>query len=201
MLCLHSPNRSCSGNVCYRGLFSAVNLRAGAGTNTAVLTSMGKGATMSIIGISGEWYEVNYNGMTGYVNSAYVALSGSATPAPSQNTTPASGTAGTVKGSSVRMRSGPGTTYSILGTYNNGTALTIVGTENGWTKVTLGGVTGYIRSDYVAVGAAPANPTTPTTGTDRRVLSSSSAVEDTVPQATRIASTFLETRNAASCAA
>lgn len=144
---------------------SAVNLRAGAGTNTAVLTSMGKGATMSIIGISGEWYQVNYNGTTGYVNSAYVALSGSSTPAPSQNTTPASGTAGTVKGSSVRMRSGPGTTYSILGTYNNGTALTIVGTQNGWTKVVLGGVTGYIRSDYVAVGAAPSTPTTPTTGT------------------------------------
>lgn len=140
---------------------SAVNLRAGAGTNTAVLTSLPKGTQMSVIGVSGEWYQVNYNGTTGYINSAYVGLSGSAAPAPSQGgTTPASGSAGTVKGNSVRMRSGAGTSYSILGTYNNGTALTITGTENGWTKVVIGGVAGYIRSDYVAAGAAPANPGT-----------------------------------------
>ena len=146
---------------------SAVNLRAGAGTNTAVVATLTKGTTMTVTGISGEWYQVNCNGKTGYVNSAYIGLSGSAAPAPSQNPTPApaTGTAGSVKGNSVRMRSGPGTNYSILGTYNNGTALTIVGTENGWTKVTLGGVTGYIRSDYVATGAAPTNPAAPTTGT------------------------------------
>jgi len=146
---------------------TAVNLRAGAGTNTAVLTTLNKGAQMSVIGVSGEWYQVNYNGTTGYINSAYVGLSGSAAPAPSQggSTTPASGTSGTVKGNYVRMRSGPGTSYSILGTYNNGTALTILGTESGWTKVSIGGVTGYIRSDYVAAGAAPSNPSTPATGT------------------------------------
>ena len=140
---------------------SSVNLRTGAGTNTAVITSLNKGTSMSVTGVSGEWYQVSYNGTTGYINSAYVGLSGAAAPAPAQGgTTPASGTAGTVKGNSVRMRSGAGTSYSILGTYNNGTALTIVGTENGWSKVTIGNVTGYIRSDYVAAGAAPANPGT-----------------------------------------
>ena len=145
---------------------TSVNLRVGAGTNTAVVASLNKGATMTVTGVSGEWYQVNYNGTTGYINSAYVGLSGSAAPAPSQNTTPAaSGTAGTVKGNSVRMRSGAGTSYSIVGTYNNGTALTILGTENGWTKVTVGGVTGYIRSDYVAAGAAPSNPGTAASGT------------------------------------
>ena len=64
-----------------------------------------------------------------------------------------SGSNGSVKGSDVRMRSGPGTNYSILGTYQNGTALTVTGTENGWTKVTIGGTSGYIRSDYVSGGA------------------------------------------------
>ena len=146
---------------------NSVNLRSGAGTNTSVITSLNKGATMSVIGVSGEWYHVNYNGTAAYINSAYVGLSGASTPAPAQPSTPASGTAGTVKGNYVRMRSGAGTGYSILGTYNNGTPLTILGTENGWTKVTIGSVTGYIRSDYVAAGAsAPSGggSTTATTG-------------------------------------
>ena len=90
---------------------SSVNLRTGAGTNTAVITSLNKGTSMSVTGVSGEWYQVSYNGTTGYINSAYVGLSGAAAPAPAQGgTTPASGTAGTVKGNSVRMRSGAGIT-------------------------------------------------------------------------------------------
>ena len=144
---------------------TAVNLRSGAGTNTAVITTLNKGASMPITGVNGEWYQVTYNGQTAYINSAYVGISGSAAPAPAQPApTPAAGTAGTVKGNGVRMRSGPGTSYSILGTYNNGTALTILGTENGWNKITIGSLTGYMRADYVAAGAAPA-PAAPTTGT------------------------------------
>ena len=53
---------------------TAVNVRAGAGTNTAVITSLNKGATMPITGVSGEWYQISYNGQTAYINSAYVGI-------------------------------------------------------------------------------------------------------------------------------
>ena len=93
--------------------------------------------------------EFSYNGTTGYVHSDYVSLSGVTNGGSSTGSSN-----GSVKGSDVRMRSGPSTNYSILGTYQNGTPLTITGTENGWTKVTIGGVSGYIRSDYVSGGGA-----------------------------------------------
>ncbi len=140
---------------------TSVNLRSGAGMDAAVIGSLNTGATVTVTGVSGKWYQVSYNGATGYVSSEFVGLSGAASAAP----TPAAGTAsgnGSVKGDSVRMRSGAGTSYSILGTYNNGTALTVVGTENGWTKVTIGGVTGYIRSDYVSTAAGGASTATQT---------------------------------------
>lgn len=164
-----TPSNSVSGNFGTGTVVaSAVNLRSGPSTSSGVITTLNKGATMSVIGVSGEWYHVNYNGTQAYINSAYVGLSGASAPSQGNTnpgTTPASGSAGTVKGNSVRMRSGPGTSYSILGTYNNGTALTITGTENGWTKVTIGGVAGYIRSDYVNAGSAPSGGTqTATTG-------------------------------------
>uniref|UniRef100_UPI0040263821 SH3 domain-containing protein n=1 Tax=Faecalibacterium prausnitzii TaxID=853 RepID=UPI0040263821 len=47
---------------------------------------------------------------------------------------------GYIKGNDVRLRSGAGTSYSILGTYNNGTPLTITGTSGDWTAVTINGV-------------------------------------------------------------
>lgn len=45
---------------------------------------------------------------------------------------------------------GAGTSYSILGTYNNGTPLTITGTSGDWTAVTINGVKGYVNSAYVS---------------------------------------------------
>ena len=134
---------------------SSVNFRSGASLNAGVIGSLSNGTTVTIIGVNGNWYQVQANGQTGYVCSDYVKVGGSAAPAPGGNGGQTSGgTAGTVKGDYVRMRSGPGTGYAILGTYNNGTALTINGTDSGWTKVTLGGVNGYIRSDYVAQGGS-----------------------------------------------
>ena len=56
---------------------------------------------------------------------------------------------GYIKGNDVRLRSGAGTNYSILGSYNNGTPLTITGTSGNWTAVTINGVKGYVNSAYV----------------------------------------------------
>lgn len=127
---------------------SYVRMRNGAGTNSSILGTYNSGTSMQVTGVNGSWYKVSYNGTAGYVSSDYMTLSGAASTGNGGEST-ASGS-GTVKGNEVRMRSGPSTSYAILGTYNNGTALTITGTENGWTKVTIGGVSGYIRSDYVS---------------------------------------------------
>lgn len=128
---------------------TSVRFRDGASLDAGVIGSLDTGAAVKVIGVNGGWYQVEYNGRTGYISSDYVKLSGgSAAPAPAENN--GGSNSGSVKGDYVRMRSGPGTGYAILGTYNNGTALTISGTDSGWTKVTIGGVSGFIRSDYVA---------------------------------------------------
>ena len=152
---------------------SCVRLRSGAGTNSSILGTYNAGTSMTVTGVSGSWYKVDYNGTAGYVSADYMTLSGASSTgsAGSTGSSTASGS-GTVKGDYVRMRSGPSTSYSILGTYNNGTALTITGTESGWTKVTIGGVSGYIRSDYVSEsGSASTSQTGYINGTDVRLRS------------------------------
>ena len=120
---------------------SYVRMRSGASTSSSILGTYNSGTTMAVTGVNGAWYKVSYNGTAGYVHSDYVSLSGV-----TSNGGGSTGSSnGSVKGSDVRMRSGPGTNYSILGTYQNGTPLTVTGTESGWSKVTIGGVSGYIR--------------------------------------------------------
>jgi len=51
-----------------------LNVRAGAGTNTAILGILYNGAKVTITGTSGDWYKITYNGAAAYVNKAYVVV-------------------------------------------------------------------------------------------------------------------------------
>lgn len=58
---------------------------------------------------------------------------------------------GQVTGNAVRLRTGPGSTYSIIGTYDQGTEVAISGVSGDWIAVTLPveHVSGFIYSDFI----------------------------------------------------
>ena len=58
---------------------------------------------------------------------------------------------GSINAMYVRFRSGPGTSYSILGTYNRGQELTIKGTSGEWTKCVIDGQEGFVYTSYVSL--------------------------------------------------
>ena len=127
---------------------SEVNLRTGPGTNYAILDCLESGAVVTVNDCSNSyWYNVTYNGMTGFMSSYYLNI----LPAQVTETVTESPTAnGYINAMYVRFRSGPGTGYSVLGEYSNGTKLTITGSADGWTKVAINGQEGYVFSSYVS---------------------------------------------------
>lgn len=132
-----------------------VRMRSGAGTGSSIVGTYDKGVKMTVTGASGNWYAVSYNGKSGYVSADYMSVSvqsSTETPAPSA-TTPVSGSTftGKIIGTSVRMRSGPGTSYSVLGSYSNGVTMTVTGSKNGWYAVNYNGKAGYVSGDYMRV--------------------------------------------------
>ncbi|MPN21385.1 hypothetical protein SDC9_168764 [bioreactor metagenome] len=48
------------------------------------------------------------------------------------------------------MRSGPSTSYSILGTIGQGQSVTCVGTTDNWTKILWGSSYGYVYTAYLS---------------------------------------------------
>ncbi len=58
--------------------------------------------------------------------------------------------AGTITGSGVNLRSGPGTNYAVLTTMAKGTSVTILGTSGSWYKIQYGSYTGYVSGDYLS---------------------------------------------------
>ena len=136
------------------------------------------------------WYEVYVDANTlGYIRSDLVSITDgstppsstttttttTATPAPAVNETPVDVTAvepvsATVTGGqSVRVRSNASTTSQIVTTAENGMALTVTGQATGtdgntWYQVNFIAnnteVTGFIRSDYVALSGELQAPST-----------------------------------------
>ncbi|MDD3244101.1 MAG: SH3 domain-containing protein, partial [Eubacteriales bacterium] len=49
-----------------------VNVRKGPGVGYARLGTLSKGKSVSVTGSSGSWYQVSYNGATGYISKSYL---------------------------------------------------------------------------------------------------------------------------------
>lgn len=71
-----SARSSCEGVV----TASSLNIRSGAGMDYALLATVQRGTTLTVIGIATEnsnWFKVNYNGIVGYLDSSYIINSDS----------------------------------------------------------------------------------------------------------------------------
>lgn len=82
----------------------------------------------------------------------------SAVVTPNNSTANSANATGYIAGSYVRFRSGPGTNYTILGTYNTGKPLVAHSrTSNGWLLCTIDGVNGYVNENYVLITSNPSS--------------------------------------------
>jgi uncharacterized protein YgiM (DUF1202 family) len=136
-----------------------VNIRSGAGTGFPVIDQLNTVATAQVIGgpTAGSgytWYRIQYEtSLTGWIAGIYLTLS--------------SGPSGTFGVNSwimlddppVNVRSGPGTTYSIVGTLSNNNQLALVTgtptTAGGYTWYPItsqSGITGFVAGDFFEGG-------------------------------------------------
>ncbi len=134
----------------------SVNLRSGPGTKYTVLTSLARGAAVSIVAKEGSWYKVTTtSGKVGWILGGYLAVNGTAAAAPAA-AAPAATTASSSAATTARvnLRKGPGTRYGSFGTMANRSALKLVARSGEWIQVrSPRGTLGWVHSDYVAVSS------------------------------------------------
>ena len=119
---------------------SGLRLRSKASTSSSILDSASKGEVAVVISKQGDWYKVIYNMQEGYMHSDYLSIS------TREN---AELGYGTVNGSNVNMRLGPGTSYDSVARASKGDKAYIIGLNNGWYRVIYNDEICYIRSDYL----------------------------------------------------
>ncbi|MES9683400.1 SH3 domain-containing protein [Gottfriedia acidiceleris] len=131
----------------YKSTGNGVRVRSGAGTSYQILGSVNKNQKLDVISLSNGWYKIKFNGSTGYISASYV---GNVTESTNSNNNQVVSSGNYIStGNGVRIRSGAGTSYQILGSVNKNQRLDVISVSNGWYKVKFNGVIGYISASYV----------------------------------------------------
>lgn len=155
-----------------------VNLRKGAGTSYAVVTTMRENTALTLVSETEKsgWYNIKLSdGKTGWVSKTYVTIDKKANSGSSSGGNSGSSSGGTSTDKStgyvntdyVNLRSGAGTSYSIVTTMRKDTKFTYVSTtaSNGWYNIELtDGKKGWALGDYLTKdsGGSSTGTTDPT---------------------------------------
>lgn len=184
---------------------SYVNLRSGAGTNYSVVDCLRKNTKLTFVSTSlynSAWYKVKVTSTSkaGYIKKDYVKMNSSTQPTTkatqpttkatkpvTQPTASASTVSGYITDDYVNLRSGAGTSYSVVDCMRVNTKVTFVSTKlynNDWynIKLTSNSKTGYVKKDYVKMNGqtkpTTTQPTTtkPSTGSSVKLSVSSKSI-------------------------
>jgi N-acetylmuramoyl-L-alanine amidase len=132
---------------------SVVNVRSGPGTTYSIAGTLYKDTQVEVLQQSNGWNQIKYGSLTGWVSASLL------TPDITLKVT----------GKYVNLRSGPGTTYSVLGQVKQGDVLTLIDVVDDWYIVKTPGLDkAYITASLVekASSAAPSVPPTTTPADD-----------------------------------
>ena len=116
-----------------------LNFRNGAGTSYSVIKVLNKGDKVEVISESNGWSKVKYDSRLGYVSSKYI------------DKTNESYTIKEVSTNNLNVRTGPGTSYAVIGKLNTGSKVEVISESNGWSKIKYSNKTAYVSSGYLRV--------------------------------------------------
>ncbi len=132
-----------------------LNIRQGAGTGYSVVAYALNDSELDIIGESGDWYKVNYNGKIGYANKAYIKKLSPSNTVEKDKPKDDGYKKGVVVNVSTNLnvRTGPGINNLPIGYLLPNANVKVKGINNGWVNIifetNVGEKKGYVKGDYI----------------------------------------------------
>ncbi len=132
-----------------------LNVRPQPNTSQSAIGKLTEGEAVTIVGESGNWYEIEYNNSTGYVSKDYITFN-KPNQHPDANidfeTTPRIGVV-IDSVTSLNIRQEATTNSVILGTLTAKDEVSIIGRFNDFYKISYDDSYAYVHKDYVGVKA------------------------------------------------
>ncbi len=147
-----------------------VNMRNRASTSSTVIKKIQAGDTVTILGVTGQYYRVKFDGKTGYAMKKYIDGTDPSADAPfdasrSMQAPPAISTYpyDTVVLQHVKLRKTAEVEGDVIRMLLEGTMVEVLDrTDNGFAKVKVDGKTGYVLGTHINLADIPAPTPVPT---------------------------------------
>ena len=125
-----------------------MRLRSGPSTGYRVIAVYEVGTKVSVLQSGVLWSRIQVGTTVGYMMSEFLTTTppGGPTPPPGGDDL---ATVRSDNGYGVRLRSGPGYSYSIIGVYSVGTRVTVLSRGADWDYIRVGSRTGYMMNYFL----------------------------------------------------
>ena len=118
---------------------SSLNMRSGPSTSYNIIEVLTKDTQVEVISIEDGWAKIKYNSKTGYVSNQYLSDKKVETIQIKY-----------VNATTLNVRSGPSTTYSIIDTLKQNAKVEVISIENNWAKIKHNNEIGYVSAEYLS---------------------------------------------------
>ncbi|WHY18838.1 N-acetylmuramoyl-L-alanine amidase [Paenibacillus sp. G2S3] len=156
---------------------NSLNVRNEPAKNATVVGSIKNGAKVTVTDEQHGWLKVKTGNISGWVAGYYLkkvnnsskqsGASGSSVaskPSTASSTSLSSTTKVTVTADSLRIRSGPGTQYKVLGSLKAKDSVALLLRQNDWARIrTASGDIGWVAAQYIRTGTILSNTSTTST--------------------------------------
>ncbi|MDD5985867.1 MAG: SH3 domain-containing protein, partial [Turicibacter sp.] len=133
-----------------------LNVRPQPNTSQSAIGKLSEGEAVTIVGESGNWYEIEYNNSTGYVSKDYITFTPITPETP--EITKQIAYVYNLDGGTLNVRPQPNTSQSAIGKLTEGEAVTIVGESGNWYEIEYNNSTGYVSKDYITFNKPNQHP-------------------------------------------
>ena len=145
-----------------------VRMRSGPGTGYKIIAVYSVGTAATVLQTGSTWSKIQIGSRVGYMMNKFLTTDGGG----GGGGTGDAATVWSANGYGVRLRSGPGTNYAIIGVYSVGTAVSVLSHGTTWDYISVGSRKGYMMREFLryyssnVVTAVTLNNTTPVVGSE-----------------------------------
>lgn len=124
-----------------------VNVREKASSSSRLLGTAKKGETFKVLGKSGNWVKIDFDGEDGFVYKTYIKVEGS------DPVTPVTGKKGTIVNckTQVNVRGKASSKSKLLGVARKGETYDVLGKSGNWVKIDFDGKDGFVFHTYIRI--------------------------------------------------
>ncbi|MGN4444214.1 SH3 domain-containing protein [Bacillus cereus group sp. MYBK79-1] len=136
---------------------NVLRVRTQPSTSSAIMGRVYEGKVLQVIGEENGWLKIKHSGKVGYVSSQFVIDSGSNRSGNNNGEFQVASGDYKVNVSSLRVRTGPSTSHTILGSMYKGQVVPVTGEVQDWFKINYKGQDAYVSKDYISKSGSNAN--------------------------------------------